>query len=91
VFYRTLGDENKINIFGQFGLGMIAAYRDGGYEDKSGIPVQRNTRGSVLTDMAIGVTIPLSKRWHIEPQLRMGFIPYPLENFKTFPHILEHR
>ena len=86
--FLRLGIENKVNIFTQFGLGMIAAYRDGDYSSDTGVPEQRNTRGSLMADLGLGVTIPLTKRWHIEPQVRAAFIPYPFENFKTFPHIL---
>jgi outer membrane protein OmpA-like peptidoglycan-associated protein len=31
------------------------------------------TRGSILADAALGVTIPLSARWHIEPSIRGGY------------------
>jgi len=85
--FLRLGKKNVTNIFAQFGLGMLAAYRNSTYSDESGIPAQRNTRGSITTDIALGVTIPVAKRWHIEPQARLGIIPYPFENFKTFPHI----
>jgi outer membrane protein OmpA-like peptidoglycan-associated protein len=32
-----------------------------------------DTRGSVLADAALGVTIPLTSRWHIEPLIRGGY------------------
>ena len=31
------------------------------------------TRGSLLFDAAVGVTIPLTSRWHIEPVVRGGY------------------
>jgi outer membrane protein OmpA-like peptidoglycan-associated protein len=31
------------------------------------------TRGSLLADAAVGVTIPLSARWHLEPSIRGGY------------------
>jgi len=79
--------DNIFNVFAQFGLGMLTAYRNNTYSEDSGVPAQRNTRGSILADLALGITIPLTQRWHIEPQARLGIIPYPFENFKTFPHI----
>lgn len=61
--------ENKTNIFIQGGLGLVASYRgwDNPLDDVT------RTRGSVLADAALGVTIPLGERWHIEPQIRGGY------------------
>ena len=61
--------ENPFNVFVQGGLGLISAYR--------GIvnPVDEvtQTRGSIMLDAAIGVTIPITPRWHIEPSIRGGY------------------
>ena len=61
--------EKKTNFFIQGGLGLVSAYRgtDNPFDDVT------KTRGSVLADAALGVTIPLTPRWHIEPQVRGGY------------------
>jgi hypothetical protein len=61
--------DKKTNIFIQGGLGFVAAYRGNEmpFDDVT------MTRGSLLADGAVGVTIPLSARWHIEPSLRGGY------------------
>jgi hypothetical protein len=61
--------DKKTLIFLQGGLGLIAAYRgaDKPFDDVT------QTRGSVLADAALGITIPLSARWHIEPAIRGGY------------------
>ena len=61
--------EKLTNIFAQAGLGLISAYRGTDY------PMDNvtKTRGSLLADAALGVTIPLSPRWHIEPSVRGGY------------------
>jgi len=61
--------EKITNIFVQGGLGMVASYRgtDTPFSDVT------MTRGSLLADVAAGVTIPLSPRWHIEPSIRGGY------------------
>jgi hypothetical protein len=65
-----LGSRNKkTNIFIQGGLGLIAAYRG----DNTPFDNVTMTRGSLLADAAVGVTIPLSARWHVEPSLRGGY------------------
>jgi hypothetical protein len=61
--------EKKVNIFIQGGLGMLAAYRG---EDTPFSDVTM-TRGSLMADAALGVTIPLNPRWHIEPAVRGGY------------------
>jgi len=68
-FLRLGKDENPVNIFVQGGLGLVAAYRgwNSVFDDVT------RTRGSALADAAIGVTIPLSQRWHIEPAVRGGY------------------
>jgi outer membrane protein OmpA-like peptidoglycan-associated protein len=68
-FLRLGSREKKTNIFLQGGLGLISAYRG---KDKIFDDVTM-TRGSVLADAAIGITIPLSGRWHIEPSIRGGY------------------
>ena len=61
--------EKQTNIFAQGGLGLIAAYRgtDRPFDDVT------MTRGSLMADAALGVTIPLTSRWHIEPLIRGGY------------------
>ena len=61
--------DNPFNIFVQGGVGLLAAYRG----DKNPFDDVTMTRGSVLADAALGVTIPLSARWHIEPSVRGGY------------------
>jgi len=69
--FLRLGDnpERTTNIFAQGGFGFMASYRgwDNPFDDVT------RTRGSVLVDVAAGVTIPLSSRWHIEPSARIGY------------------
>jgi hypothetical protein len=70
-FLRLGNDpDKKTNIFVQGGLGLLSAYR--GTEGKMLTSVTE-TRGSVLADAALGVTIPLTSRWHIEPSIRGGY------------------
>ena len=52
------------NVFLQGGVGIMAVYR--------GNDVQM-TRGSVLADGTLGINIPISDRWHIEPSVRAGY------------------
>jgi len=68
-FLRPGPANNPVNIFAQGGLGLLAAYRGSNnpFDDVT------MTRGSLLADVALGVTIPLSSRWHIEPSVRMGY------------------
>jgi len=61
--------ERKTNIFVQGGVGLIAAYRG----DKKSFDNATVTRGSLMADAALGVTIPLTDRWHIEPLVRGGY------------------
>ena len=61
--------DKKNNIFIQGGLGLIAAYRG----DDTPFDNVTMTRGSILADAALGVTIPLSTRWHVEPSIRGGY------------------
>jgi outer membrane protein OmpA-like peptidoglycan-associated protein len=69
--FLRLGPVNKkVNIFAQAGLGMLSAYRGWGnnvFDDVT------RTRGSLLADGAIGVTIPLTPRLHIEALGRGGY------------------
>jgi len=64
-----LGRQSSTCIFVQGGLGLLAAYRgeDSPFDDVT------MTRGSLLADVAAGITIPLSPRWHIEPSVRGGY------------------
>jgi len=68
-FLRLGQVDKKFNIFVQGGVGLLAAYRgdDNVFDDVT------MTRGSLLADAAFGVTIPLTTRWHIEPQVRGGY------------------
>jgi hypothetical protein len=61
--------EKTTNIFVQGGIGLLAAYRgnENPFDDVT------MTRGSLLADVALGATIPLSPRWHIEPSARAGY------------------
>ena len=61
--------DKKTSLFAQAGIGMIAAYR--GWE--SPFDDVHRTRGSVLLDGALGLTIPITPRWHIEPSVRGGY------------------
>ena len=71
-FLRFGNDYNTTNVFLQGGVGLLAAYRgeSGGDSPFSDVTM---TRGSLLFDVAAGITIPLSERWHIEPQIRAGY------------------
>jgi len=70
-FLRLGRNPEKItNIFLQGGLGLVSAYR--GPSGKTLTSVT-DTRGSVLADGALGVTIPLTPRWNLEPQIRGGY------------------
>jgi len=69
--FLRLGQElNPWNIFIQGGMGLISAYRGTSVNPFNDVTM---TRGSLLFDAATGVTIPLSARWHIEPQIRGGY------------------
>ena len=67
--YLGKNPEKTTNIFAQAGVGLIAAYRG---NDKPLDDVTQ-TRGSILADGALGATIPLTNRWHIEPSIRGGY------------------
>ena len=71
-FLRFGNKENTTNIFIQGGMGLLAAYR-GNHENTSPFGDVTMTRGSLMFDAATGVTLPLTERWHIEPQLRAGY------------------
>jgi outer membrane protein OmpA-like peptidoglycan-associated protein len=62
--------EKKVNIFLQGGLGLLSAYRG---KDSNPFDDVTQTRGSLMADAALGVTIPLSSRWHVEPSIRGGY------------------
>jgi outer membrane protein OmpA-like peptidoglycan-associated protein len=64
--------EKKVNVFLQGGLGLISAYR-GSDDNKNPFGDVTMTRGSILADAALGATIPLTPRWHIEPAVRGGY------------------
>jgi len=70
-FLRLGKNENKkIDIFAQLGLGLISAYRG---NDSDVFNDVTRTRGSLLADGAIGATVPLTERWHIEALGRGGY------------------
>jgi len=66
-FART---ENPANVFVQGGLGLLSAYRG---TSRNPFDDVTRTRGSLMFDVAAGVTIPLSDRLSIEPSIRGGF------------------
>jgi hypothetical protein len=55
-FLRSSAPEKPVNIFMQGGVGLLAAYR-GTSTPFSDVTM---TRGSLLFDAAVGITIPLS-------------------------------
>ena len=61
--------DKRTNIFAQLGVGLLAAYRG----TKNPFNEVTETRGSLLVDLALGATIPLGTRWHLEPQVRVGY------------------
>jgi len=65
-------EKKKIDIFAQLGLGLISAYR-GSKDDENVFNDVTRTRGSLLADGALGITIPLTERWHIEAMGRGGY------------------
>jgi flagellar motor protein MotB len=65
-------DNKKINIFAQAGLGLISAYR-GEIDDENVFSDVERTRGSLMADGAIGITVPLTERWHTEAMVRGGY------------------
>ena len=62
--FLRFGSNRINNVFLQGGVGLMAAYK--------GNDVQM-TRGSVLADGTLGINIPISDRWHIEPSVRAGY------------------
>ncbi|MDR0301604.1 MAG: OmpA family protein [Treponema sp.] len=92
--------EKKTNIFIQGGVGLVSAYRgkDNPFDDVT------LTRGSLMADAALGVTIPLTSRWHIEPAVRGGYphivggsitagykFPLPQKtSYTVVPPVVEH-
>jgi len=68
-FLRPGRPEKPVNLFLQGGIGILAMYK--GTDTLFGDVA--NNRGSLIFDMAAGVTIPLTSRWHIEPSIRGGY------------------
>jgi len=62
--------QQAFNIFIQAGVGLLGSVKG---PDDSGFPKEKNTRASLLFDGTLGVTIPLGKRWVIEPAVRGGY------------------
>jgi len=69
-FLNPGNEQNPWNVFIQGGIGLICAYRGTSANPFNDVTM---TRGSLLFDTAIGVTIPLTDRWHIEPLIRSGY------------------
>ena len=67
--FLRLGKDKTFNIFTQAGIGLLAAYKgeDNPFDDVT------MTRGSLVADAMLGVTIPLTSRFHIEPSVRAGY------------------
>ena len=61
--------DKQFNVFLQGGLGLMASYRG----TKNPFNEVTETRGSLLGEAALGITIPLTSRWHLEPQIRGGY------------------
>ena len=61
--------DKRTNFFAQLGLGLISAYRG----TSNPFNEVKATRGSLMADLTLGATIPLSPRWHLEPQIRTGY------------------
>ena len=72
-FLRFGNSENTTNFFIQGGIGLVAAYRGNIDEPGDLFSDVTMTRGSLMADAALGITIPLSERWYIEPQVRGGY------------------
>ncbi|MCL2720352.1 MAG: OmpA family protein [Treponema sp.] len=68
-FFRFGREEKLTNIFIQGGLGLLTSYRglNTVFDDVT------KTRGSIMLDTAAGLTIPLTRGWHIEPLIRVGY------------------
>ena len=69
---NTDPSRNTTDIFIQGGIGVIGAVK-GKDDDWDGSYDQTNTRSSLLGDVTLGISIPLSSRWHIEPSVRGGY------------------
>ena len=61
--------DKQFNVFLQGGVGLLSAYRG----TRNPFNEVTETRGSILGELALGVTIPLTSRWHLEPQVRGGY------------------
>jgi len=69
-FLRPGRPEKAVNIFVQGGAGLLAAYKGG---ENGLFSDAAKTRGSFMLDAAVGVTIPLTSTWHIEPMVHGGY------------------
>jgi len=67
--FLRFGRKNLFNFFLQGGIGLVAAYRG----DEIFLDNVKLTRGSILADAALGMTIPLTSRLHLEPLIRAGY------------------
>ena len=68
-FLRFGNPDNRINVFAQGGIGLMAAYRgvEKPFDDVT------MTRGSFMAEGALGITYPFNERWHIEGQVGGGY------------------
>ena len=62
--------ENPFNLYVQPGIGLLSVYR--GTKGHL-LTTVTETRGSVLGDLALGITIPINQRWHIDVFGRGGY------------------
>ena len=62
--------QQYFNFFIQGGGGLLGSIKG---PDDIDLPNKKKTRSSLLADGGLGVTIPLGKRWVIEPSVRGGY------------------
>jgi hypothetical protein len=67
-FLHPGSPEKTVNIFFQGGVGLLTASTS-----NSPFGDMTKSRGSLMADASLGITIPLSSRWHIEPSIRGGY------------------
>ena len=62
--FLNLQSLANTTFFVQGGVGFIGAFKGSDVRD---------SRSSLVFDLTVGATIPLSSRWHIEPSVRGGY------------------
>ena len=62
--------QQYFNIFVQGGVGLLGSIKG---PDDLDVPNKKKTRASLLFDGTLGVTLPLGRRWVIEPAIRGGY------------------